>query len=146
MAKRSKPKRLGDEDRSVLESAAMRADKDFARKFSAEPKVKPSAEPTAGESVAEVVVAKGGLAEVKVLSPNGASALPVELYARRADRVNDRWRAGEFEDGLVRFTPLTITGASNGWIKDETARLVRCQLINADLEAPWAVRIKVRDA
>ena len=146
MAKRSKPHRLGDEDRSVLENAAMRADKDFSRKFSAEPKVKPSAEPTAGESVAEVVVAKGGLAEIKVLYPNGSDTLHAELYARRADRVHDRWRAGELEDGLVRFTPLTVSGASNGWVKDEAARLVRCQLINADLDAPWAVRIKVREA
>lgn len=144
MAKRSKPKRIGEEDRSVLENAAMRADKDFARKFSAEPKMKPSAEPVAGESVAEIVVAKGGLSELKVLYPNGADPLHVELYARRADRVNDRWRTGEFEDGLLRFTPLTITGASNGWAKDEAARLVRCQLINADLDAPWSVRIKVR--
>ena len=29
---------------------------------------------------------------------------------------------------------------------DEAACLVRCQLINADLEAAWAVRIKVREA
>lgn len=49
-------------------------------------------------------------------------------------------------DGLLRFTPLTITGASSGRIGDEAARVVRCQLIDADLAADWAVRIKVRDA
>lgn len=146
MAKRPKPKRLSEEERAALDAAAARAEKNFARKFSAEPKVKPSAEPAAGESVAEIVVAKGSLAELKVLYPNGSSALHVELFARRADRASDRWRAGDFEDGKVRFTPLTLVGTSNGWASDEPARLVRCQLINADLDAPWAVRVKVREA
>jgi hypothetical protein len=108
--------------------------------------VKPSPEPTAGESVAEVVVQRGALAEIKVLYANGTYPLHVELYARRADRVSDRWRAGELADGLLRFTPLTIIGASNGWVSDEAARVARCQLINADLAADWAVRIKVRNA
>ena len=145
MARRQKPRRLSDEERSVLENAAVRADKGFSRKFSAEPRVKPSAEPAAAESVAEVVVQQGGLAEIKVLYPNGSKALHAELYARRADRASDSWRAGGFENGPVRFTPLTVLGASNGWAKDEAARLVRCQLINADLQAAWAVRIKVRE-
>jgi hypothetical protein len=108
--------------------------------------VKPSAEPLAGESVAEVVVQRGGLAEIKVLYANGSNALHAELYARRADKANDAWRAGGLDNGLVRFTPLTVLGASNGWAKDEPARLVRCQLINADLDAAWAVRVKVREA
>ena len=69
-----------------------------------------------------------------------------ELYARRADRASDPWRAGVLENGPVRFTPLTVLGASAGWATDEAARLVRCQLINADLEAAWAVRIKVRES
>lgn len=146
MARRSKPRRLSDEERSVLENTAVRADKGFARKFSAEPRVKPSAEPLAGESVAEAVVQRGGLAEIKVLYANGSNALHAELYARRADRANDAWRAGGLDNGPVRFTPLTVLGASNGWAKDEPAHLVRCQLINADLEAAWAVRIKVREA
>ena len=146
MARRSKPRRLSDEDRSALEAVAVRTDKGFARKFSAEPRVKPSAEPTVGESVAEVVVQQGGLAEVKVLYPNGSNTLHAELYARPADRASTPWRAGGLEDGPVRFTPLTLLGVSNGWAKDEAARLVRCQLINADLQAAWAVRIKVREA
>ncbi len=146
MARRPKPRRLSDEERSVLEHAAMRADKGFSRKFSAEPRVKPRAEPAAGESVAEVVVQRGGLVEIKVLYPNGSNALHAELYARRADRASDPWRAGVLENGPIRFTPLTVLGASNGWARDEAARLVRCQLINADLEAAWAVRIKVREA
>jgi hypothetical protein len=146
MARRTKPKRLTDEDRSALEAIAQRADKGFARKFSSEPKAKPSPEPAAGESVAEIVVQRGALAEIKVLYANGSSPLHVELYARRADRVSDRWRSGELADGLLRFTPLSISGASNGWVSDEAARVVRCQLINADLAADWAVRIKVRDA
>jgi hypothetical protein len=146
MARRTKAKRLGDEDRSALEAAAQRADKGFARKFSSEPKAKPSPEPAAGESVAEVIVQRGRLTEIKVLHANGSSPLHVELYARRADRVSDRWRAGELQDGLLRFTPLSISGASNGWLSDEAARVVRCQIINADLASDWAVRIKVRDA
>ncbi len=146
MARRPKPRRLTEEQRSVLENEAKRAEKGFSRKFSEEPRVKPHAEPGAGESVGEVVVQRGGLAEIKVLYPNGSSPLHVELYARRADRANDSWRAGKFENGVVRFTPLTVLGASNGWAKDEAARLARCQLINADVEAAWAVRIKVRDA
>ncbi len=62
MARRPKPRRLTDEERSVLENAAVQADKGFSRKFSAEPRVKPRAEPAAGESVAEVVVQRGALA------------------------------------------------------------------------------------
>ncbi len=88
---------------------------------------------------------QGGLAEIKVLYWNGSNPLHAELYARRADRASDSWRAGGLENGPVRFTPLTVLGASNGWAKDEAARLVRCQLINSDTEAAWAVRIKVRE-
>ena len=95
MARRTKPKKLTDEDRSALEAVAQRANKGFARKFSSEPKMKPSPEPTAGESVAEVVIPRGGVAEIKVLYVNGSNPLHAELYARRADRVSDRWRAGE---------------------------------------------------
>ena len=146
MARRSKPRRVNDEERAALESAAAKADKTFSRRFSSEPKVKPSADPAAGESVAEIVVEKGGLSEIRVLYPNGAATLHVEFYAKRADRVSDAWRAGAFEDGKVRFTPLTICGASNGWSRDEASRVARCQLINADLDAPWAVRLKVREA
>lgn len=146
MARQPKPKRLSDEDRSVLENSAQRADKGFSRKFSAEPRVKPSAEPATGESVAEVVVQQGDLAEIKVLYPNGSSTLHAELFARQADRANTPWRAGGLENGPVRFTPLTLLGVSNGWAKDESTRLVRCQLINADLQTAWAVRIKVREA
>ena len=95
---------------------------------------------------AEVLVQRGGLAEIKVLYPNGSDALHAELYARRADRASDPWRAGVLENGPIRFTPLTVLGASNGWARDEVARPMRCQLINADLEAAWAVRIKVRES
>ena len=145
MARRSKPK-VSEEERAALQDAAAKADKVFSRRFSSEPKIKPSAEPAAGESIAEVVVEKGGLSEVRALYPNGAAALHVELYAKRADRVSDAWRPGDFLDGKLRFTPLTICGASNGWSKDEASRVARCQVINADLAAPWAVRLKVREA
>ncbi len=145
MAHRRKSRKLGDEERSALENAAAQADAKFSRRFSAEPAVKPSPEPAVSESVAEVVVQRGGLAELKIVYWNGSSPLQAELYTRRADRANTPWRVSGFENGPVRFTPLTVLGASKGWATDEAARLVRCQVLNADLEAPWSVRIKVRE-
>ena len=92
MARRPKPRRLSDEERSVLEHAAMRADKGFSRKFSAEPRVKPSAEPAAGESVAEVIVQQGGLAEIKVLYWNGSN--PLHAGCTRGGRIEQATRGG----------------------------------------------------
>ena len=146
MARARKPQKLSDEERAALEKAAAQADAKFSRKFSATPTGKPTAEPKAGESVAEVVARPGDVAELKVLYPNGSQTLHAEMYTRRADRAGAPWRFNGLEDGRVRFTPLTVSGASNGWATDEPARLVRCQVINSDLATPWAIRIKIRGA
>ena len=145
MAKRAKPKRLTDEDRAALEAAAAKADKTFARRFSDEPTDRARAEPAAGESVAEVTVDRGGRAELQVLAAAGIRPLHVEAFARRADKAKEPWRPVDFVDGKVRFTPLVLWGAARGWSKEEHARLARCQILNSDLAAPWAFRLKVRD-
>ncbi len=146
MARARKPQKLSDEERAALDKAAAQADAKFSRKFSATPTGKPTSEPKAGESVAEVVARPGDVAELKVLYPNGSQTLHVEMFTRRADRASAPWRFNGLEDGRLRFTPLTVSGASNGWATDEAARIVRCQVVNADLATPWAVRIKIRDA
>ena len=146
MARARKPQKLSDEERAALDKAAAQADAKFTRKFSATPTGKPTSEPRAGESVAEVVARPGDVAELKVLYSNGSQTLHAEMFTRRADRASAPWRSNGLEDGRVRFTPLTISGASNGWATDEAARIVRCQVVNADLATPWAVRIKIRDA